>query len=1333
MINADSETGPVRVAVLGGGIAALTAALALTDPARRRRYQVTVYQMGWRLGGKGASGRNAERGQRIEEHGIHVWFGFYDNAFRLLRGCYDALAGSAGWRTPEGRPVALRKCIGSPDGDAAFYPHHHYVVNERLPEGQWSKWPLEVPGNTLVPGDPQPVPPETSLAFVKIAEMLASIAEARRERTKESTLPPPEPPPPPSDEEERHFERIVWERLRRDENRESAAALEPEEYLDQALDGLAAPGLDDLVGRDREERLLDEHTRLRLRLKFTAWALRGARAALRQWRGVSEKMWRLYLSCDTFAAVATGLARDVFGSAEAAARPDLRALDDIDLREWLARHGADADVLADNPTVRFVYNSAFAFQDGDHHRPLIAAGAALRGILRLFLGYKGAFSYRMASGMGDVVFSPIYALLRQRGVEFKFFHRVDRLRVGQADGAPVIESIEITQQAQVAAGRDYDPLVWVQDLPCWPNQPRFEQIVDGERLAAQVRDGLNLEDPAASWDGEGPQTVLQRQEHFDHVVLGIPIAALNGLTEELRSHPTVGPRWGAMLDGVATTPTQAFQVWSRATLRDLGWTDPQPVLGTYQDPIDTYIDMTPALRFEERRAGDVRALSYFCGVFDRRRDEGHAAANDRAIDNAVEHLTTRCDYLWPALRTGGHFQWSLLADGRRGDTDRERFVSGQYARANVLPSDLYTLSLPGTTGHRLPSDAATRRDGKPAFVNLWLAGDWTDNPLNLGCIEGTVMSGLQAARGLTGDAITIIGEDDQYLWHSLGRGTRPLSIRESVGAGPPAAADLASGKSGAGESRAPTPTWGDQLASLAAAVAAYDRPRVQELCAALIARARDEELPPLDRAQELLGALRTQRYFDLMERVADAFIQAGRDEPVIWRQYAQALAEQGSLSAALVVLERILVDPRCGDDERGEAIGLTGRVHKQRYVNAPTARKAAAALTSALDAYRRGYDLPGADRWHGVNLVALLRRAERDGLALESPDTATLAAALAETIETTLPRHRTAWDGGILVQANLALRRIPAAIEALQFHLAVPGRVDAFAVASLLRQLVEVWQLTPDAEPGATMLPLLRAELLRRHGGRVDLTPDHLQRDTSHLQKVFGAEEAVSLSWYRTGLDRCRLVARVVSPLDHGGGSGFLVRIGDFLPRAEAPDEMGLLTNAHVLAEVARDGGMLTPANAVVRLEAAAGPDRSVPVHRVRRILWSNERLDATVARLENPPSFEPYPFGTAAPDPGSKARVYVIGHPQGGGMAVSLYDNLLIDWEDPLVHYRAATRPGSSGSPVFDRDWRLIALHHAGGYDLPRLRGQPGRYPANEGIWIEAIRRAIGLQPAMK
>src|SRR5262249_43921951 len=84
--------GRQKIAVLGGGIGALAAVWNITnEPGWHEKYAITVYQVGWRLGGKCASGRNREIAARIEEHGLHIFLGFYENAFRLVRQCYAEL------------------------------------------------------------------------------------------------------------------------------------------------------------------------------------------------------------------------------------------------------------------------------------------------------------------------------------------------------------------------------------------------------------------------------------------------------------------------------------------------------------------------------------------------------------------------------------------------------------------------------------------------------------------------------------------------------------------------------------------------------------------------------------------------------------------------------------------------------------------------------------------------------------------------------------------------------------------------------------------------------------------------------------------------------------------------------------------------------------------------------------------------------------------------------------------------------------------------------------------------------------------------------------------
>ena len=94
MADADSKT--TKVAILGGGISALTAAFELTEHDPDSSYDITVYTLGWRLGGKAAVGRDTSCYDRAYEHGLHIWAGFYDNAFDVVKRLYGAARRGSG-------------------------------------------------------------------------------------------------------------------------------------------------------------------------------------------------------------------------------------------------------------------------------------------------------------------------------------------------------------------------------------------------------------------------------------------------------------------------------------------------------------------------------------------------------------------------------------------------------------------------------------------------------------------------------------------------------------------------------------------------------------------------------------------------------------------------------------------------------------------------------------------------------------------------------------------------------------------------------------------------------------------------------------------------------------------------------------------------------------------------------------------------------------------------------------------------------------------------------------------------------------------------------------
>ena len=97
------------------------------------RYDITVYTLGWRLGGKCLVGRDEFRDWRALEHGLHVWAGFYDNTFDLVQRLYARLKRSPNeWRSK-------------------FEGLNHFTVTESV-NGSWKPWPLEARPNSRSPG-----------------------------------------------------------------------------------------------------------------------------------------------------------------------------------------------------------------------------------------------------------------------------------------------------------------------------------------------------------------------------------------------------------------------------------------------------------------------------------------------------------------------------------------------------------------------------------------------------------------------------------------------------------------------------------------------------------------------------------------------------------------------------------------------------------------------------------------------------------------------------------------------------------------------------------------------------------------------------------------------------------------------------------------------------------------------------------------------------------------------------------------------------------------------------------------------------------------------------
>ncbi len=275
-------------------------------------------------------------------------------------------------------------------------------------------------------------------------------------------------------------------------------------------------------------------------------------------------------------------------------------------------------------------------------------------------------------------------------------------------------------------------------LPCWPDAP-----LDAQLRTTDPLDGVDLESFWSPRRDVGRCT-LEAGKDFDTVVFAISLGMVPHVCGELLAASSA---WRSMVDNVGTVATQALQLWLSEDEAALGWSGPPGVtVSGFVTPFDTWASMPHLLPAEDWPEADrPKTIAYFCSVLgtpDSRDGVADAAREALAVrERARTFLDRDVATLWPAAVDNGGFRWSVLCDGRLGTVTGSERLDSQYSRANIDPSDLYVQSLPGTDQYRL-------QPGRSGFSNLAVAGDWTDNGLNAGCVEGATRSGQLAAEAV---------------------------------------------------------------------------------------------------------------------------------------------------------------------------------------------------------------------------------------------------------------------------------------------------------------------------------------------------------------------------------------------------------------------------------------------------------------------------------------------------------------------------------------------------------------------------------------------------------
>lgn len=281
-------------------------------------------------------------------------------------------------------------------------------------------------------------------------------------------------------------------------------------------------------------------------------------------------------------------------------------------------------------------------------------------------------------------------------------------------------------------------------------------------------------------------------------------------------------------------------------------------------------------------------------------------------------------------------------------------------------------------------------------------------------------------------------------------------------------------------------------------------------------------------------------------------------------------------------------------------------------------------------------------------------------------------------------------------------------------------------------------------ETGGTpdLLKIEEPSRLRRRLTRIgeyDAAERLVNRDSTALvalERVIKQSQLFGIEFFERGLIAARAVARVeirgASGHLQGYGSGVLISPQLFL------------TNNHVLPDEDTASSSLAQFE---YLTTASGAARDPHLYRMRPDIFfiTNSDLDISIVALEDYSAAKqplemrgwcPLIAGSGKAIKGE--RVNIIQHPSGERMQVTVRENTIVAIEGSFLQYEADTQPGSSGAPVFNDQWEMAAIHHAG---VPKRdtskrilthTGQPwsGRredmdkidWIANEGVRISSL-----------
>lgn len=264
-------------------------------------------------------------------------------------------------------------------------------------------------------------------------------------------------------------------------------------------------------------------------------------------------------------------------------------------------------------------------------------------------------------------------------------------------------------------------------------------------------------------------------------------------------------------------------------------------------------------------------------------------------------------------------------------------------------------------------------------------------------------------------------------------------------------------------------------------------------------------------------------------------------------------------------------------------------------------------------------------------------------------------------------------------------------------------------------------------------------QVRRRHFFLTEALGDSRLADQT-LERLLGGNELQPASYLARGEVAVGSVARIQirnsSGAHLGWGTGFLIAPGV------------LITNNHVFGN----------ASAAIASEAQFHYETDLddnPVGPVRfalapqSLFFTSPALDFSVVAVEERSRdggtlLSEYGFLPLLDVPGKALEgewLTIVQHPSGERKQLCVRENRLIKRADDVLWYSTDTLPGSSGSPVFDNDWYVVALHHSGvperrngviqtvdgrDFDPATMNERDIKWIANEGIRASRIAQTL-------